>query len=513
MIRVVSPGPRTGSLKMPSSKSAAHRMLMLAALSECRTGVLMETVSKDVAATIECLEALGAGFKKTGEDVYLVTPVRRTPAPSRAFSPKDNAIERPEAFAQSLDLASDILKDFKTESKEDHEGVTVSFGPEDALKAGRVKTAAEWLSLPEKEIRKEETILPLPKGAKHLYCKESGTTLRFMLPLAAALGVPSVFHMEGRLSQRPIEPLKDALEAHGVTIRRSGDLMVLEGQLEPGDYVIPGNVSSQFVSGLLFSLPLLSGESRLTVTQKLESEAYVMMTEEALRTANIAFSKNGAVYTVPGRQRYLPPNELSVESDWSSAAVFFCMGALSEHGISASNMNMRSCHADRRILDILSSFGAKVSERGGIVTVRKGTLKGLTIDASESPDLVPALCALSCAAEGKTRIENAGRLRLKESDRIKSTVKMLRALGADIEEEQEGIVICGTGLLHGGTVDVSNDHRIVMAAAVAAGLCTGAVRIPDSECVEKSYPSFFKDLGTLKTEEHTWQGHTGSSLD
>ncbi len=512
MIRVVSPGPRTGSLKMPSSKSAAHRMLMLAALSERKTGVLMETVSQDVAATIECLEALGADFKKTREDVFLVTPIRRSRAFSRAFSPKDNAIERPEAFAETFDLAADMLKDVNTGSREELQDVTVSFGPEDALKAGRVKTAAEWLSLPEKEIKKEETLL-LPKGAKHLYCKESGTTLRFMLPLAAALGVPSVFHMEGRLSQRPIAPLKDALEAHGVTIRRSGDLMVLEGQLEPGDYVIPGNVSSQFVSGLLFSLPLLSGQSRLTVTEKLESEAYVLMTEETLKKANIGFSKSGTVYTVPGRQRYLPPDELSVESDWSSAAVFFCMGALSEQGISASNMNMRSCHADRRILDILSSFGAKVSERGGVVTVKKGTMKGLTIDASESPDLVPALCALSCAAEGRTRIENAGRLRLKESDRIKSTIKMLRALGADIEEENEGLVICGTGSLHSGTVDVSNDHRIVMAAAVAAGLCTGAVRIPDSECVEKSYPAFFRDLGMLKNEEHTWQGDTGSSSD
>ena len=500
MIRVVSPGPRTGSLKMPASKSAAHRMLMLAALSERQTGVLCETVSKDVAATIECLEALGAVFRRTRDDVFLVTPIRRHRPVPRAFSAKDNTLERPAAFADSLAAAAEGLFGGKAPEAESRPDVTVSFGPEDALQAGKVKTAAEWLSLPGTSVEKEIKPPVPPAGAKHLYCGESGTTLRFMLPLAAALGVPAVFHMEGRLSERPAGPLTEALEAHGVKVRKDGNLLYLEGQLEPGDFSIPGNVSSQFVSGLLFALPLLAGESRLTVTERLESEAYVTMTEEALRTAKIAFSKDGAVYTVPGWQRFLPPDELRVESDWSSAAVFFCMGALSEGGVSCGGMNLESCHADRRILDVLEAFGAKVRVQAGTVTVRKGTLRGLQIDASQSPDLVPALCALACAAEGETRIVRAGRLRLKESDRLKSTAAMLRSLGADIEEEEEGLVIRGTGTLHGGTADVSNDHRIVMAAAVAAGCCTGAVRIPDAECVEKSYPAFFRDLGLLKTE-------------
>ena len=236
------------------------------------------------------------------------------------------------------------------------------------------------------------------------------------------------------------------------------------------------------------------------MTESVESEGYVTMTERALETAKIHFQKDGMTYEIPGNQRFLPPAELRVESDWSSAAVFFCIGAQSEKGVSIGGMNLESCHADRKILEILKGFGVEVTEKDGAVTVKRGKLLGQEIDASNCPDLVPSLAALSCAAEGETRIIHAGRLRLKESDRLKSTAAMLRALGADIEEEKEGLLIRGTGSLNGGTVETSKDHRIAMAASVAACCCKNAVRIKDAECVEKSYPSFFMDLNALKME-------------
>ena len=444
MIQVIQPGTRAGTIRVPASKSTAHRLLIAAALSDAPCRIECRGVSKDIEATARCLEALGAAVEYRKDGAFHTVPIRRA--------------------AEEKDICS-------------------------AVPAASAENAA------------------------HLFCGESGTTLRFMLPLAAALGRPAVFHMEGLLSKRPMGPLVLELEKHGVRVHQDGDLLTCEGQLQPGEYVMPGNISSQFISGLLLALPLLNGKSLLTVTNNIESEGYITMTEEVLSNAGVQLKKSGALYEIPGGQQYRVPEKMTVESDWSGAAAFLCMGALSGQGVSVPGMNVRSCHADRAILDVLRGFGAEVTEDKGTVTVRKAPLPeqaasmiaplhGQVIDASNAPDLVPVLSALACGIDGTTRIVHAERLRLKESDRLKTTAAMLNALGGCVSETDDGLLIRGTGNLTGGEIDPANDHRIAMAAAVAASVCSAPVVIRDSECVGKSYPAFFEDLRTLKTEEH-----------
>lgn len=338
----------------------------------------------------------------------------------------------------------------------------------------------------------------IKSGLRHLHCGESGTTFRFLLPVAAALGFDAVFHLDGRLSKRPIGALVQALGKHGIKITQNGDVFHSSGILKAGSYVIPGDISSQFVSGLLFALPLLDGCSRLQVTGNIESADYISMTEEVLKKSGIIFFKNGQNYEIPGNQRYEPPERIIIEKDWSGAAFFLCMGALSEKGVTVENMNIDSVQGDKEIINIIRNFGADINVSDGMVTARRRRLIGQTIDASLIPDLIPAVSALAAGAEGVTRIVNAGRLRFKESDRLKTVAEMLNAIGADVEEQPHGLVICGKPRLAGGNVDAANDHRIAMASAVAAGICGRNVNVVGAECVEKSYISFWNDLEKLE---------------
>jgi len=337
-----------------------------------------------------------------------------------------------------------------------------------------------------------------PAGEKHLACGESGSTLRFLLPVAAALGAEAVFHPEGRLSQRPITELSSQLEAHGAVIRKGEDTLSCSGQLTSGTYTLPGNVSSQYISGLLFALPLLEGDSRLNITGKIESSAYLTLTEQALALSGIRLMKDATGYTIPGNQSYSLTGARSVEGDWSNGAFFLCMGALSEKGITVSGLNLDSAQGDKQILPLLERFGAEIRCEKDSIFVRKGEARPLIVDAAEIPDLVPVLSVLLMGAEGKSEITHAERLRLKESDRLQSTVNMLKALGGIAEETEAGMVLRGTGALRSGTVAVENDHRIAMSAAVAATLCSGEVTIPDAQCTDKSYPTFWETLNKLE---------------
>ncbi|MBQ7566427.1 MAG: 3-phosphoshikimate 1-carboxyvinyltransferase [Oscillospiraceae bacterium] len=338
-------------------------------------------------------------------------------------------------------------------------------------------------------------IRAVPQGECLLDCGESGSTLRFLLPVAAALGANAVFHMAGRLPDRPLAPLDAQLISHGVTLSRDGDTLRCKGRLTAGAYTLPGDVSSQYITGLLLALPLLSGVSTLTVTGKIESAPYIAMTEDALHLAGVGFAKNGDTYTIPGGQRASLPT-LRVEGDWSNAAFFLCMGALSDCGVTVRGLNVSSSQGDRAIVKLLRAFGAQVTEDADAVTVRRGTLRSVTVDAAPIPDLIPAVSVLAAAAEGKTRIENAARLRLKESDRLATTTALLRALGADVTEKPDGLSIRG-GLLRGGEIDSYGDHRIAMSAAVAACACGGGVTVRGAECVKKSYPAFWEDFSRL----------------
>ena len=337
-----------------------------------------------------------------------------------------------------------------------------------------------------------------PPGLCPLPCGESGSTLRFLLPLAGALGASAVFEREGRLPERPIEPLGRELCRNGMDIRGDGARLYCSGHLRPGAFSLPGNISSQYISALLMTLPLLEGESTLHIEGALESAAYVAMTEEVLRLGGVQTEKTGYGYRIPGGQRCRFAPELSVEGDYSNAAFFLCAGALSERGIRVTGLDPQSRQGDRAIVPLLEEMGAQVASDGSSVTVKRAALHGITIDASPIPDLIPVLSVVATAASGETRVIHAQRLRLKESDRLHSTTQMLRALGAEAEELPDGLVIRGGRTLAGGTVDACGDHRIAMSAAVAGGICRGAVTICGSECVQKSYPDFWTDFQQLK---------------
>ena len=406
-------GARSGCVRIPASKSQAHRLLICAALGDRPVTVLCDGMNADICATVRCLEALGASVERREENILLVTP-----------------------------------------------------------------------------------IYAVPKGECVLHCGESGSTLRFLLPVVGALGAQANFLREGRLPQRPLAPLDRELACHGMTLCEDGTALHVSGRLTGGDFVIPGNVSSQYISALLFALPMLPLNSTLRVTGILESAPYVAMTEEVLRKAGIRLEKEKQTYRIPGGQRFVLPERVTVEGDWSGAAFFLCMGALSDDGVRVEGLNLNSAQGDRAILTILRGFGAIVEEQSGVVHVRRGELRPHVIDAAATPDLVPTLSALAAAVPGETRIENAARLRLKESDRLRTTAAMLTALGASVQELPDGLVIRGGGL-HGGVVDAANDHRIAMAAAVAACAAKGEVAVLNAECTEKSYPAFWTDFAQL----------------
>ena len=347
-----------------------------------------------------------------------------------------------------------------------------------------------------KDIEATKACLAAMKTGKPLPCGESGSTLRFLLPVAAALGLDAEFHMEGRLPQRPLFPLDEQLTAHGAVLcRPEPHRLKCTGKLTPGDYVLPGDVSSQYISGLLFALPLLDAPSTLTVTGKIESAPYIAMTLDALRQFGIHVMIKDNRFEIPACG-YRSPGKAVVEGDWSNAAFWLCAGALGA-SVTVTGLKPDSLQGDKAVFDLLAAFGAKTAQNGDAFTVSPAPLQALEIDAAAIPDLVPVLSVVAAAAEGTTRIFNAQRLRLKESDRIESVCRMLNDLGGSAEETADGLLIHGGKPLTGGTVDSCNDHRIAMAAAVASILCTGEVTVLQAEAVEKSYPSFWRDLDQL----------------
>ena len=335
-----------------------------------------------------------------------------------------------------------------------------------------------------------------PLAAPLLDCGESGSTLRFLLPVAAALGCGASFCGHGRLPERRVTALLEALQKNGCTPSSAQLPLSLSGRLAPGKYEIVGNESSQYISGLLFALPLTGGDCSLRIVGPLSSRGYVDMTLRTVRRFGITVRETEEGFEITGGQRYRSPGTASLEGDWSNAAFFLVAGACG-NGVTVTGLEETSVQRDREIANLLSLFGAQLACRDGSVTVSPGRLTGRRIDVDQIPDLLPVLSVLACAAEGETLLENAARLRDKESDRLATTAAMLRALGGLVEEFPDALRIRGVGRLHGGTVDGAGDHRIVMAAAVAAGISDAPVAIRGAEAVRKSYPGFFEDLKAL----------------
>lgn len=330
-----------------------------------------------------------------------------------------------------------------------------------------------------------------------LDCGESGSTLRFLIPLAAALGVPAKFIGRGRLPQRPIGIYLDCLPKHGAVCETCGGLpLKISGKLTPGVFSLPGDISSQFITGLLLSLPLLDGESEIRLTSPLESAGYVDMTVQIMKKFGVSAQKLENGWIVPGNQKYLPNTSYIIERDWSQAAFFLAAGALGGK-IELEGLNVGSCQGDRAAEKLFRKFGANIYWNSGVLTAEPQNLRGMDIDASQIPDLVPVLAATAAVCEGQTIIYNAKRLRLKESDRLSAMASGLNSLGGKVRETPDGLIINGVDKLHSGKIDGYNDHRVVMAFAVAALKADGDIIITDSQSVQKSYPDFFKDYNSL----------------
>lgn len=381
------PTPLRGEITPIPSKSQAHRLLILAAFADAPSELLCAETNRDIEATADCLNALGADIRRT-DTGYIVHPVR---------------------------------------------------------------------ALPEKTV---------------LNCCESGSTLRFLLPVAGALGVDATFLLEGRLPQRPLSPMWEEMERMGCTLfRPTPNTIHCTGKLRPGHYTIDGGVSSQYITGFLLALSLLDSPSVLEITGKLESAPYVDLTKDALR-------RFGTDPEHPGLYGLRTPGTLSVEADWSNAAFFLAANTLGS-SLDIRGLNPTSAQGDRAAAWLLPEL----------------TRKALTIDASDIPDLVPILSVTAACFQGAT-FTNIRRLRLKESDRVASVIAMLEALGGHAEAGDNTLHIFGTGLV-GGTVDSVNDHRIAMSATIAAIRCTEPVTILGAQCVQKSYPKFFDEYRRL----------------
>ena len=412
----VSPCRLEGRVSVPPSKSAAHRAIICAALSDGTSILQPVDMSNDIAATIACMQALGASITLSGNTLTV--------------------------------NGSGMLHRCMSESSV-------------------------------------------------LDCGESGSTLRFLIPVAAALGAPAEFIGHGRLPQRPIGVFSDCLPPKGISYRTDGGLpLKISGKLQNGVFSVPGNISSQFITGLLMALPLVEGDSEIVLTSPLQSAGYIDMTIDIMKAFGVNVERTSGGWKISGGQNY-KARSFKIEGDWSQAAFFMTAAAIGGR-ITIDNLDTDSCQGDKACLEVYSRLGAHITKAAdGSITIESGYLHGTDINAENIPDMVPALAVTAALCEGVTHITGAERLRIKECDRLAAMTDALTCLGADIRETPDGLIIKGVKTLKGNSVDGRNDHRIVMSMSVAACRCEGDILISDMESINKSYPSFFEDFRKL----------------
>lgn len=412
------PSSLQGTVTVPPSKSAAHRVILCAALSQGVCRIENVALSNDIQVTIQAVKALGAKVTLTGST-----------------------------------LTVDATRLFSQPSAE-------------------------------------------------LDCGESGSTLRFLIPIAAAGGISSRYTGHGKLPQRPIGVYLDCLPPAGVRCETQGGLpLQTSGQLCPGVFSLPGDISSQFVTGLLLALPILNGDSRIILTSPLESAGYVDMTLEIMEQFGVRVQVLPDGYLIPGNQRY-QPHDCVVEGDWSQAAFFLAAGALGKHPLVIQGLSPSSTQGDRAAAELFQRFGAAVKFTEAGLMVAPNTLNGIDIDAAQIPDLAPILAVTGALSSGVTRITGAARLRIKESDRLAAITDGLTRLGGNVEQLPDGLIITGTPKLIGGKALGYNDHRIVMSLSVAALRAETPVEITDAQSINKSYPDFFSQYNRLGGRAH-----------
>ena len=335
---------------------------------------------------------------------------------------------------------------------------------------------------------------------KTLDCNESGTTLRFLLSLASALGGTFQVIGSGRLPERPLSHLITQLQLHGMEFSQTKLPMTVTGKLTPGKYQFPGDVSSQYISGLLVALPLLDGNSIINMDSQLQSSGYVDMTVKTLNEFGVNIVATDGSYEITGNQNYISNGKKEIEGDWSNAAFWLSAGALSTDGITVSGLDMNSLQRDKGIIAVLKSIGAHITMEGRSIKIKRKILKSIELDASQIPDLVPVLAALLSVCQGTSIIRNASRLRDKESDRLHGAAVNINALGGQVEVTGDGLKIMGHPKLNGGTVKSFDDHRNAMSMAILNAVCDSPIIIEDAQAVNKSYPDFFEDMKILGGE-------------
>ena len=322
-----------------------------------------------------------------------------------------------------------------------------------------------------------------------LDCHESGSTLRFLIPVACALGVNAEFLGSAKLPQRPITPFTDEFPKHGVTFdfsnAPSGCTLPcsVSGKLAAGRFEIDGGLSSQFITGMLFALPLLDGDSEIVITSHLNSKPYIDITLGVLRDFGCTVEETESGFIIKGNQR-LTPFSGKVEGDYSQAAFFRVANSLGSE-LEILGLNEKSLQGDRKIMEICDSF----DKSGGAP---------FEIDCSDIPDLVPVLTVLACFCKGTSKLTNIARLRFKECDRLSVTAECLNAIGGKVIVHEDSLEIEGVSELRGGEIEGHSDHRIPMSMAVAATHCTSPFVIRGAECVKKSFPNYFdvyRELG------------------
>ena len=344
-----------------------------------------------------------------------------------------------------------------------------------------------------------------------LDCNQSGSTLRFLLPIVCALGLKARFLMRGRLGKRPMDELINELKVHGCNIDRENDTIYTSGKLEHGIFKLPGDISSQYISGLLMALPLLSSDSEIHVLRPIVSAGYIDVTLDVMRKSSISVTEESSgseyIYRIKGGQRYILPEKCIVEGDWSNSAFWLAIGVLGDEPLAIEGLNPNSLQGDRRIFDLLREMGADIravmdNDKAVFEAYPLGNkaLKAIALDAENIPDLVPLIAILACFTDGKSRIEGIKRLRLKESDRLLAVEELIDGLGGSCKIHEDAIEIIGLGkgaMLRGGELRCFDDHRIVMSAAASSLRCREDVLIDNAFAVNKSYLGFFGELDRL----------------
>ena len=368
------------------------------------------------------------------------------------------------------------------------EDIEATIGCLRALGAGIERKENQLIVTPIREVPEDVFINP----------KESGSTLRFLLPVTAALTKKASFTGEGRLPERPLKDLQNAMEENGTSFSTENLPFETNGRLKGKTFTMPGNVSSQYISGILFAAPLMGEEVEIHLTSPLESSAYVDMTMETMKRFGIDVEYFESVFRVK-KGSYKSPGEIDVEGDFSNAAFYLAAGAL-EGTVVLKGLRKDTLQSDAKILDILEAAGADIVW-GEKVAVQKGKLQAIKVDLKEIPDLLPILAVIASVSEGESVFYNGERLRYKETDRLETTARMIRDLGGKAEETKDGLIIQG-GSLSGGETSSFGDHRIAMAASIAAIKCEKEVIIDRAEAVNKSYPAFYEDYKSLGGQVH-----------